>query len=77
MTEVPVMSFDRSIYSARVPVAGFAQLWIATGSWNSDNGIITATLVSGVASNNVPDVASNVPNMASANYGTYTPVLIR
>ena len=68
-TLVGLMSLGVDVGLLYLNQVGFAQLWITTGSWNGDNGIITATLVSGVASN-------NVPNLASANYGTYTPVLI-
>jgi hypothetical protein len=69
LIEVPVVSFNPvNVLGKSVPITGLAQLWITTGSWNG--GIITATLVTGVAAN-------NVPNATAANYGTYTPVLIK
>jgi hypothetical protein len=71
LIEVPVMSFNPlNLLSQSVPVTGFAQLWITTGAWGGSNGIITATLVNGVAAN-------NVPNVAAVNAGAYVPVLIK
>jgi hypothetical protein len=71
LIEVPVVSFNPlNLLGQNVPISGFAQLWITTGSWGGSNGIITATLVNGVAAN-------NVPNVAAINAGVYTPVLIK
>jgi len=71
LIEVPVVTLNLlNLLGQSLPITGFAQLWITTGSWNGSNGIITATLVNGVAAN-------NVPNVAAVNAGVYTPVLIK